>query len=61
MARAFHITQASQSLPGRGDGMRAESPREVPVAEVIGVWLAAALTGWVLVGLVLAGIWRVVT
>lgn len=61
MARAFHITQASPSLPGSGDGMRAESPCELPGAAVIGVWLASALTGWVLAGLVVAGIWRVLT
>ena len=58
MARAFHIHQTSRSVQGRGDGMSAESPREFPAAAAICFWAALS---WVLAGLVVAGIWRVVT
>ena len=54
MAHALDITQARRSV-------RPESAHDLLVAAVIGFWLAAVLTTWMLVGLVVAAIWRVVT
>ncbi len=61
MTRAFHITQPSRSVLGRNGGMSAESLREVPVVAALCFWVTTLLTSWVLVGLVVAGIWWVVT
>ena len=61
MAPAIPYPQASRSELGRDAGLSAESPGELSGAAMIGVWVASVLTSWVLAGLVVAGIWWVVT
>jgi hypothetical protein len=53
MARAFDITQMSRSVPGSGDGMRADPQYEAP--PLVAICLFVALS-WLLVGLVVAAI-----
>jgi hypothetical protein len=58
---ASTIAIAGRPVVARGSDMSVGYPREVSNAAIACFWAATVLASWVLVGLVVAGIWVLVT
>ena len=54
-------SEANRSVTRRGDDLSVDYQREAPLGAVVFFWAASLIASWMLLALVVAGIWWVVT
>lgn len=55
------VSRTATWLEKGGGAVSVQYPRETPPGAIVSLWLATVLASWMLVGLVVAGVWWIVT